>query len=390
MLESKSKLNEVLSQTENGLQIVGKHLIPEKPMDSRPLPIIREDYLSAMDADEVQAHNLRYAKGLEKEPRLLLSWLMLPIRCNQNCHGCYAGKDRARMNYRLPKVYSQEQLAETFASLKRFGVQTLGYAGMGELFTMQKPFSPMNWREYVDLVLSAGFKMLIFTNGTLLTKEDVEWLAERPISLIFSWRDTHEVGHDQIVRTRNSFQKSVRALKFALELGTHQDNRIGVEIPVVRDNLDRVLYDFIPAMRHIGVIPYAEMFMHVYTTPEEKKVGLDFAEARDFFRRAQEVEKKLGYVHAPCFGQRMISQKPCGRPSFSVTIHPDGLVTPCPGSSVELGNLSDGSLDDILLSQEYQKWQRDFKLCACSTFYTEDNKQIPSDLPSFLKGFCEE
>ena len=57
--------------------------------------------------------------------------------------------------------------------------------------------------------------------------------------------------------------------------------------------MERVLQDFIPAMRHLGVIPYAEQYMQVRTSSEERVMGLSCGSAR-VFRRAQEIERHLG------------------------------------------------------------------------------------------------
>jgi len=376
-------MKDVLRETESGLAIVGRHLIPEKEMAVRPMPSLREDFLSAEEAKAVSEHNRRYAEGLEIAPKLLLAWLMLPTRCNQRCRGCYARNDKKTREETMPPFYSEEKFAEMLASLKKFGVRTIGYAGLGELFTMKHP---MNARQYIDRIVSAGFQMLIFTNGSLLTLEDVEWLAERPVSLIISLRDIVESEHNRLVGV-NGFRKSVRAIEFALHAGLAEQNRLGVEIPVIRGNEDRVVNDFIPAMRHLGIIPYAEQYMQVCTSPEERKLGLSFAEAREFFRQAQAVERKYGYAHEPCFGQRMLSQGMCLRPIFSVTIYPNGNVTPCPGNSEVLGNVLTGSLDEMLRAERYKGWLRQFKLCACSVFYTEQPGDIPTELPAFLEEF---
>ncbi len=380
------ELKDVLVEPEQGLRIVGRHLIPAEPMPERPLPALREDYLSAVEAEAVKQHNLRWANGLEEKPKLLLAWLMLPTRCNQWCRGCYAGNDKKKTNSILPQFYSEAKLKEMLDSLRRHGARTIGYAGLGELFTMRRPHLAINAREYIERIIGAGFNMLIFTNGTLLSVDDIEWLAKRPISLIFSLRDIVESEHNGIVRF-NGFRKTLRALELALRAGLHKANRIGVEIPVIHGNMERVLNDFIPAMRHLGIIPYAEQYMQVCTSSEEKKMGLSFAEAREFFRRAQAIERRFGYVHAPCFAQRMVSQDKCIRPVFSVTIYPNGAVTPCPGNSEKLGNIYDVSLDEILNSDKYREWVKRFELCACSVFYTESDKEIPPNMPQFLEEF---
>jgi MoaA/NifB/PqqE/SkfB family radical SAM enzyme len=374
---------DILREADGELRIVGRHVIPATALPERALPSLREDFLSTQEEEETRQHNLRYANGKWAAPRLLLAWLMLPTRCNQRCRGCYAGNDKRDRGAAMLPFYSDKKFEEILASLKRFGVRTIGYAGLGELFTLRQPIGA---RQYVDRVLDAGFKMLIFTNGSLLTRGDVEWLAQRPISLIISLRDIWEKEHNRLVGVAN-FCKSIRAIELAVECGLATETRLGVEIPVLRSNVGRVLEDFIPAMRHLGVVPYAEQYMQVCTSQEEKRMGLSFAEARDFFLQAQAIERKFGYKHEPCFGQRMLSRGKCIRPVFSVTIYPDGSVTPCPGNSYCLGSIFDSSLEHILGSEKYKAWVRGFKLCACSVFYTDNEATIPRDLPAYLEEF---
>ncbi len=381
-----SMLKNVLIDDENGLRIVGRHLIPENDLPSREMPQLRDDFLSAEEAELTRQHNLRWAVGREKAPRLLLTWLMLPTRCNQRCAGCYASNDKQEKETNHGEFYSMERLNEVLRTLKSFGVRTIGYAGLGELFIMRKPDYPMDFMEYIRLVVNHGFKLVIFTNGTLLTSKILNELYQLPVSLIFSLRDTLEFEHNKIVRI-NGFRKSLESLDYALKLGLQKQNRLGVEIPVIRSNVERVLFDFIPAMRHLGIIPYAEQYMQVATSPEEKKMGLSFAEARDFFQRAQKVEKRFGYIHEPCYAQRMVSQGPCLRPIFSVTIYPDGRVTPCPGNSTAIGNIFQTPLEQVLVSKRYKEWVKDFQMCACSVFYTDNDHELPVALPPYLEVF---
>ena len=279
-------LQNFLTNSDLGLRIVSHGILSEQlTRAERSLPALRHDFLSTQEAEDTKQHNLRWAKGEEASARLLLSWIMLPTVCNQRCRGCYAGNDKKELGRALPQFYPEAKLDQTLDCLKRHGVKIIGYAGLGELFTMRRPAAAMSAREYISHILRAGFNMLIFTNGTLLTAKDVDWLAERDVSLIFSLRDIVESEHNRLVGIKG-FRRSLRGLDFALRAGLHKENRIGVEIPVIHSNMERVLQDFIPAMRHLGVIPYAEQYMQVRTSPEEKVMGLNFAETREFFERA--------------------------------------------------------------------------------------------------------
>ena len=92
-------------------------MIPTEPLAERLLPIIREDYLSAMEAEAVKQHNLRWANGKEASAKLLLAWMMLPTVCNQRCRGCYAGNDKREPDRALPPFYLEEKLAQTLDCL---------------------------------------------------------------------------------------------------------------------------------------------------------------------------------------------------------------------------------------------------------------------------------
>ena len=88
-------------------------------------------------------------------------------------------------------------------------------------------------------------------------------------------RDTVEAEHDKAIGVRG-FRRTIRTLNYALQNGMHEQNRLAVEIPVTKDNRERVIYDFVPAMRFLGVIPFPEEYIQIikhYLKIEKKIFG---------------------------------------------------------------------------------------------------------------------
>jgi MoaA/NifB/PqqE/SkfB family radical SAM enzyme len=373
-------LRQVLAENkENGLSIIGKNLIPKVAMPARRIPLLKHYMVDDSIIDLIN-HNIRWAEGKEEKPRFKFAYLNLPTECNQRCEGCYTGKDKGRLPHELNgKMYSDGTLEDIISFLKEHGVEAIVYGGGGELFTWNKAF------DYIEHVTRSGLGLVIFTNGTLLSREDVEKLNQKDISLIVSLRDTTEKGHNSSVRI-NGFRKTIQTIEYAMQFGMHNSDRLAVEMPITRINEERVLFDFIPAMRHLGIIPHAEEYIQVMTSKEEKKLGHDFSQVRNFFARAAEIDAKFGYKQQPSFGQRIIAQPKCARPRYSLTVYPSGDVTDCTCPTIFYGNIYERSLKDIIYSEKFRSALRDYELCPCSAFYTEKDSNVPHRLPKHLEG----
>lgn len=374
----------LIEDLKKGLSFSGKHLIPEQNLPLREIPILKY-YGVNNKVFEIIEHNLRWANGEEKNPLFKFAYLSLPTKetpCNQKCPGCFTGNDKRNIPpWLIGEMYSNKTLGSIFNFLKEHGAESVIYSGGGELFSKKK-FA----LDYIEKITNSGLGMMIFTNGTLLTRKDVEWISQRNISLTVSLRDTNEVDHNTAVGI-NGFRKSLRTLEYCLEEGMHKDNKLAVELPVTKENTDRVLYDFIPAMRFLEVIPYAEEYIQITTSPEEKRMCHDFSETREFFRKMAEIDEKFGYSHELIFGERMLAQGKCRRSLYSFVIYPRGDIVDCPSSSVNYGDMYKKSLKEIIYSDIFKDTLKNFQLCPCSTFYTSFDKDIPKNLPEHLEVF---
>ncbi len=372
-------LEEVLEDSSRGISIVGRKLIPETDQPKQEIPLLRH-YMVDDSVQKVIRHNLRWAEGDEEKPQFKFAYLMLPTSCNQRCRGCFTGQDKSRLQAGLDgEFYSDEAIDVAVEFLKDHGTEAVVYGGGGELFTWKKSF------DYIDRITGSGLSMVIFTNGALLQEQDVERLASKDVSVIISLRDTVEEEHDQAVKVKG-FRRTLRALNYALQNRMHEQNRLAVEIPVTRSNEERVIYDFLPAMRSLGVIPFPEEYIQIMTSDEERRLCHDFREARKFFTRMAEVDRKFGYHSEPVFGQRMHAQPKCERPLYSFAIYPSGDVMDCPSHSVKYGNVLQTSLSNVIYAGFKDKIKT-FQLCPCSVFYTGTDKEIPEELPNHLEAF---
>lgn len=332
-------------------------------------------YFENSSTSQIIEHNLRWASGKESKPIFQFVYLMLPTKCNQKCSGCFLGQDKNKLPKELTgSFFEKTELLEIITFLKQHNTKTIVYGGGGELFTWNSAF------DYIKTITDAGLKMVIFTNGTLLSHENIKYLNSIGAALIFSIRDTIEKYHNEIVGGDN-FVKTLQSIEWALGLKMHLDNRLAVEIPITNLNAERVLSDFIPAMCSLGIAPMAEEYVLMSTSDEEKKLSHNFGQARDFFNKSCD---QFQSNWQPNLGTRMFGQPKCRRPLYSFAIFPSRDVLDCPSHSICCGNLKNSSLEEIIYSDKFKKSLLDFNLCPCSVFYTETDNEIPKKLPPHL------
>lgn len=337
-------------------------------------------YCADSSTDEIIANNCQWAEGQIGEPRFQFVYLMLPTPCNQRCEGCFMGQDKSKLPGALSGPYiSDSNLQELLEFAVDHGAEAIVYGGGGELFAWEGAF------RLIETITSYGLGMVIFTNGTLLSQRDIAQLAAMEVVLIVSLRDTVEAYHNAVVGYPG-FRRTLSSIEACLAEGFHLDNRLAAEIPVTRSNERRVLDHFIPVMRTLGIVPLVEEYIQTSTSPEEQHNAHTFRRARAFFREASERDAQLGVQWPPQFGQRILAEPQCRRAQYSFAVFPNGDVLDCPSHFLCYGNMQERPLREIIYSEEFRQAMLGFKLCACSSFFTESDSQIPQDLPDYLEA----
>ena len=338
-------------------------------------------YWADSETAAIVNHNIAWARGLKDHPIFQFAYLMLPTMCNQACSGCFMGQDKGRLPKHLDgPFFSDLELSDIAKFLKQHHAKAIVYGGGGELFSWDGAF------EFVEKISKFGLHPVIFTNGTLLTSDDVKKLNHFGTSLIISIRDTVEEYHNKSVKA-NNFRSSLLAIEYALQAGMNVDARLAVEIPVTKDNETRIINDLLPVLRQLNIVPMVEEYIQLSVSIEEQASSHDFTQARSFFKNISAKDVRLGSYWIPENGTRMLGQPKCQRPLYSFAIFPSRDVLDCPSHSIKYGNLKNQTLQEIIYSDEFKKNLLNFNLCACSVFYTESDATIPQALPEKLVVF---
>ena len=349
---------------------LGESLVP---------PALKDYFVDEVTTTIIQ-NNLLWANGRAPAPRFQFAYFMLPTPCNQRCPACFMGQDKQKLPQQLVGDYfTVKELNETLQFLVEHGAKAAVYGGGGELFAWSGAFS------FLERITEFGLTPVIFTNATLLGEQEVQRLVELGAVVIISLRDTYEHGHDQLVGNRGGFRSAISILNSLLEFEIQKDGRLAVEMPVTRQNSDRVLSELLPALRYLGVVPIIEEYIQITTTSAERSRCHTFQESRAFFERARAIDHHLGYSWALESGTRIIGQPTCRRSLYSFALFPSRDVLDCPSHSVRLGNLRQHPIQDILYSDRYRQHLRRFSLCPCSVFYSTDDADIPAHLPMYLE-----
>lgn len=344
------------------------------------IPLLKY-YFADQSTEAIIRNNIQWAIGNSDHPIFQFAYLMLPNHCNQACRGCFMGQDKGKLPPHLDgSFFSDNELNEILSFLKNHGAKAVVYGGGGELFTWKKAF------DFVREIAEFDLKPIIFTNGTLLSKQDITILNKLGASLIISIRDTVEEYHNAIVNSKG-FRASLSAIEYSLEEGMNYNNRLAVEIPVTVHNEKRVLNDLLPVLRHLKIVPIIEEYIQISVSDDEKLESHNFNQSRVFFNEACHCDLKMGVHWKPEIGTRMIGQPQCRRPLYSFAVFPSRDVLDCPSHSVCYGNLKNNSLEEIIYSDVFKQNILNFKLCACSVFYTPTDDAIPGSLPDYLEIF---
>ncbi len=351
------------------IKLTGKHLIPKCPLSTREVPYVKHFSLEGING--VVEHNMRWAKGIKSSPIFRFAYLSLPTPCNLSCEECFVGKKDGIKPPPHGTYLPEEKPKEIIRFLSQHDGQSIVYCGEGELFLWDKA------TEFIRYVTDHGMGLTIFTNGTVITKEQIDFLSEREVSLIFSFKDTVSTYHDLRVRKKGAFGKLIDSFGYALEKGLNKDHRLGAEIIVTNENSQRILDDFIPLMRKIDVIPYVEEPIPPQNLCLVYKDGVairslyhDSDQCRTFFEKAKRIDEQFGYKYLISEGTRILAQPSCSKHLIGFSISTDGTVSDCPVHNAIFGNLNTNSVEEIMCSEKTKEKFLGGNHKPCSVCYT--------------------
>lgn len=248
-----------------------------------------------LNGTATSADALRYGRLTNKVPSHLLHFSAdkKPVvvwnvtqRCNLFCMHCYASSHDREYEGEL----TTDEGLRLLDDLAQFGAPTLLFSG-GEPTTRPDLF------ELVSHASSSGLRCVLSTNGTLITPEVADRIAESGFSYVGVSLDGIGAVHDKIRGKKGAFEDALRGLRLCRDRGV----RVGLRYTVHRKNLDQLadIFNLLETegidrccVYHLAYAGRGDKIRSFDLEPAETRAAVEyiFDRVQDFERRGIEKE----------------------------------------------------------------------------------------------------
>jgi radical SAM protein with 4Fe4S-binding SPASM domain len=218
--------------------------------------------------------------------------------CNLRCVHCYS--DSQAMGY--PGELTWEQMESVVSDLAAYQVPSLLLSG-GE------PLVHPRFFDLVEKASSAGLKLTISTNGTLITPEKAALLKKAAVAYVGISLDGIGMIHDEFRRKEGAFDAAVRGFRACHEVG----QKTGLRLTLTRHNVENIerILDFIEEEQiqrvcFYHLVPAGRGASLQVLTPDESRHALDTLIARVEAWGRQGVNRELLTVAQPADGAYLL------------------------------------------------------------------------------------
>lgn len=247
--------------------------------------------------------------------------------CNENCiHCCLSNHAKYGMTLKQYE-YLFDQLVEA-------GVFFI-------ILTGGEPFTRHDFMKIVEAARKRRLSVTIFTNGTLLAKDDIKWLKKLYVQEVhISIYSADPEVHDKITRVRGSFQKCVENIRRLANSG------VSVRIKCPLMNITVSGKDEIKKLaQNLGV---KIQFTAVITAKDNgDKSALELRLTKDQLKEVIIDPDINPQSKKPIYFQDNLDCIPCDTVLNGGSIDPDGDVYPCNQFQVKAGNVLESSFGEI-------------------------------------------
>ncbi len=293
------------------------------------------------------AYSLKETLGLEykweeierarKLKRLLTLDIELSRRCNFKCAYCYSEADTVSP---LSNELSLKEICDIIIEGHNLGAKRLIIVGGGE------PLIYPKLKDVIDLSVDRGLSVNIFTNGTGIDKQMANFLFSRKVGVILKLNSRIPEVQNKLCGVNNAFNIISNALNNLVTAGyTQKRYMLGIATVICEDNYNEIIDIWLWARKN-NIIPYVET-MTPQGRANSQKVKIDTLKLKDTFNKLKKIDEdqyglKWKYCNPPLAGNS------CLRHFYSCYIRADGVVQPCSGIDIAVGNARESSLGEIL------------------------------------------
>ena len=303
----------------------------------------------------------------KKELRLV-AW-EVTRECNLNCIHCRAGSERGPFPGELDTRKCMEILDEISRMSKPIVILTGG--------------EPLLRKDIFDLAehgTQAGLRMVMATNGTLLTPDIVEKIRKSGIKRVsISIDGADEQQHDQFRKVAGAFKGAKEGIQLLREAGIEFQINTTITRHNVKDINDILnmavrlgaaahhIFLLVPTGRaremvdqEIEALEYESMLQWFYSMRDKVPLHLKATCAPHYYRiLREEAEKKGQKVDFETYGLDAVTRGCLGGTGFCFISH-QGIIQPCGYLELDCGDLKESSFGSVWKDSDIFNQLRDF------------------------------
>jgi hypothetical protein len=220
----------------------------------------------------------------------------------------------------------------------------VGIAGCGE------PFLDQEFPKLAKAVKANRLDLVLFTNGTKLTKENVRLLRENCAAVVTKFFALEPAAHDALVGVKGEYVRTRRALADLLDAGFREPN-LAIDVVVAKQNRGE-LANLLRMCRMLGIIPY---FERMAIEGKAKKLNGNMVLAQDeadaaFEELRQIDEREFGFTWALTPGMPVLAHAEADKRMVAFLQDAFGNVHPGDTLDIVMGNIrnTEGGINEIL------------------------------------------
>ncbi len=268
--------------------------------------------------------------------------------CNAACKYCYRYEDEGPQSSAAAELSLDELLDVIRCAHDKHGLRRLCILGGEPLMPGVRP----KYIKTIGLCNELGIRHVTFTNGLNLTEDTAQELHDHNASICMKLNGMTAPVHDRLVGVPGAFGKVMNAFDFLLQRGYGNGNngcQLAFETVITQDNYEQIETMWLWA-RDRGILPYVEkMTVQGRGAKHAGDLCVSNEMLRAKFERLNEIDRTdygLDWdVTPPIAGGYH-----CVRFYISLYVRADGIVWPCVGAGVNVGNLRKETISEIMTS----------------------------------------
>lgn len=289
----------------------------------------------------------------------------LTRRCNLQCPDCQYHSlflDRASSTHSKARDFPPSQFAKLCKELSSMGTRGLILTGEGE------PFLHSHLFELISMAKTAGFEIILFTNGTLLDESNIRALVSSQVDTlkVSLWANSSEEYEKNYPGSSpDSFGKIVHGLETLKELKNRQNSK--TPAVVLHQPINRQNFENIDARISLANATGCNIlsFSPVWSWRAPSSLSPD--ESRNLCISLARMKKRLDSLSLKHnldetllryrIGEAVWEKIPCYIAWYHARIRVSGDVLPCQRCDLPMGNLEERAFREIWNGTAYRKFR---------------------------------